>query len=560
MKILKVGKSIFSMTIEKALSMASKGDTIKLAAGKYVLNTVINNGITFEAEFADKAVVFTGVLTINDTNCIFKNIEFECNIPDKNLITANQSNLMFEHCSFYGNHMELARAVFLNESNLTAYHSSFFNITSNAIKAVKSSTLMIYNSVFEDLKDSSAIYLEDSQLDIQDSVFINVATNGINAIGQSHIRARDCEWQGHGTQAPALYLNPTVSAEITSSIFKSINTVIFAQQATIILKSCVFMDIDDTHKGSAKQAQPPIINHLFKNMDYYSVIELQNSRLEMQGSRFINIAIHGIESIGQSHITARDCTWQMNDMPVLYLHPQGSAEITSSVFKGSNAIICVQQAALVLTSCEFIGISDNYAVRVKKTGRLSIIDCMFKAIANFPAVKVESSQLVIKNSRFIDIVSNGVNASGHSQIKARDCVWQVTQNPAVVLSPEVTAKISNSTFKGSHASIFTQQAKLILKSCAFMDITESNPVKITKSSQVKILDCSFNNIQDFYAVYAEANSRIQITDSYFKHTPFVAYSASQSKIEFIGELALDRSLYSEVDGGKVSFVNKSSAK
>ncbi|TXD98119.1 right-handed parallel beta-helix repeat-containing protein [Psychrobacter frigidicola] len=235
MKVLKVGKSIFKMSLEKALSTAGTEDTIQLAPGRYNLDTVINRGITFEAEFPDSSVVITGTLSINNTSCIFKNITFECSARDKNLIVANQSNLMFEHCSFYGNHIELARAIFLTKSNLTVYCCSFSGISSNAIKAMKSSKVAVYKSIFKDLKDSSAIYMESSQLDIQDCRFINITTNAVNAIGKSDIKARDCEWEV--TKAPALYLNPKVTVEITDSVFKSSNTVIFAQQATLIIAS-----------------------------------------------------------------------------------------------------------------------------------------------------------------------------------------------------------------------------------------------------------------------------------------------------------------------------------
>lgn len=387
MTILKVGKSIFRMSVEKALSIARPGDIIQLAPGKYKLNTVINNAITFEAEQADGAVVLTGLLVINNTSCIFKKIEFECSVSNDSLIVAKQSHLMFEHCYFYGTKVTLATAILLTSSSLTAYYCSFSGISSNAIRATDASKIIIYNSVFKDLKDSSAIYLNSSQLNIKDTCFIDIATNTINAIGESHIKTLDCEWQV--SKAPALYLNPKVTAEIIGCIFKSNSTAIFAQQASLTLKSCDFMNIDDSNVINIKPSAT--INHLFKGMEHSSVIEIEDSHLHLQDSRFIAIPIHAIESIGHSHITARDCLWQIHNMPVLYLHPEGTAEITNSIFKGSNAMICVQQASLTLKSCEFIDITFSTPIKATQNSQIIINRCGFKNIQNFNAINAETN-------------------------------------------------------------------------------------------------------------------------------------------------------------------------
>ncbi|TXD98120.1 right-handed parallel beta-helix repeat-containing protein [Psychrobacter frigidicola] len=304
--------------------------------------------------------------------------------------------------------------------------------------------------------------------------------------------------------------------------------------------------------------QLPITNHLFKDMAHSSVLELDNSQLDMQSSRFIDIEIHAIESIGHSHIKARECTWYVNNMPVLYLHPEGNVEITHSIFEGSNAIICVQEATLVLKSCEFMGINENHPIRVKQNGVLSIIDCVFKDIANFPAIKVESSHLEMLSCRFIDIICNGLHVDGNSHITANNCIWQVTQNRAIVLYPQVTAEITNSVFKGSNASIFTQQAKLTLKSCEFVDISEANPIKATQHSQITIVSCNFNNIKNFHAFYTEDSSRNQIIDSCFNGNALVDRSAEYSKSQTIDEPILDSSRCSEMSEGDLWFLNNDS--
>lgn len=554
MQVLKVGKDIFKMSISKALSIARAGDIIKLAAGKYHITTVMNHAIAFEPEIADSSVVISGSLTINNTSCTFKNIKLECSVSDQSLITANQSNITFEHCSFYGNQSERARAVFLTESNLTVSYCSFLNISSNAIKAIKSSKIMISQSIFKDLKDSSAIYMESSCLDIQNSRFIAVATNAINAIGNSHIKAHNCAWQL--TQAPALYLNPKVSAEITNSIFDGSITAIFTQQAALILKSCDFTNRAKTSRPTPQpSSELTITDNLFIDMVQTSVIKLESSQLDMQDSRFIDVAITAITASGQTNINARDCKWQMTQAPALFLHSEVTAEIISSIFKGNNATILAQQATLTLTSCEFMSVTDTSTIKVKKSSQLTVTDCLFKDMAHFAVIEIESSQLEITGSLFMDIATTAILASGQSNINARACTWQVTQASALLLHPKVSAEIASSTFKGSNATIVTQQATLTLTSCEFIDISASNPVEATQNSQVTIDHCRFENIQNFYAVYAEANSNIKVTDSRFNGNPFIGYSSSQSKIEFISDLILDDSEYSEADGGDVLFLN-----
>ena len=138
------------------------------------------------------------------------------------------------------------------------------------------------------------------------------------------------------------------------------------------------MNIDD---GTVIDTIPPtIINHLFKGLNHSSVIEIEDSKLDMQGNRFINIAIYAIESIGRSHITAQGCLWHVNNMAVLYLHPTGMAEISNSVFKGSNATIVTQQATLVLNHCEFIDINAANPVKATQNSQITLNDCRLNGI------------------------------------------------------------------------------------------------------------------------------------------------------------------------------------
>lgn len=441
MSVIKVGNSLFKMTINKALSIARSGDVIRLAAGKYQIKSVINKSLTFEPDQEGSVVVLTGSMTIDKANCVFKNIELECNISDQSLIVAKQSNLMFEHCYFYGTQVTLARAISLTASSLTAYYCSFSALNSNAIKASDSSKIRIYNSIFKDLQDSSAIYLYSSQLDIKETSFINIAANAINAIGLSHINAADCEWQV--TQSPALYLNPTVKAKITHSVFKCRSTAIVGQKATLDLQFCDFKNLDSDATINSKPAT--VVNHLFKGMNHSSVIEIENSELNMQTNHFINIPIHAIEAIGCSRINAQDCLWQVNNMAVLYLHPTGSAVITNSILKGRNAIICVQEANLTLEGCELVGITDNHTVKVKQEGQLVIINCLFKEIANFSTVKVESASLELRQSRFSHIQTNAVKAIQNSRMIIDNCQFEhISQSDAVCVESNSQAKITNS--------------------------------------------------------------------------------------------------------------------
>lgn len=445
MAVLKVGNGLFRMTIDKALSIAKAGDTIQLAAGKYQINTQVSKALTFESERTESAVVLTGSLIINHTSCVFKNIEFECGVRDNNMIVAKQSHVMFEHCYFYGNETKLARAILLTGSSLTVYYCAFSRLSSNAIRANISSKVMVHNSIFKDLKDTSAIYLHSSQLDMKDSCFIDIATNSINAIGNCHIKAVDCEWEV--TQAPALYLNPTVVADISHSVFKGSSTAIFGQKAALILDGCEFRNLDGNVIGKAKPAA--IINHLFKGMGHSSVIEIEDSKLDIKSSRFIDIPIHAIESIGRSEVIAQECLWHVNNMPVLYLHPTGSAQITNSVLKGSNAIICVQQAALTLIGCELIGIADNHAVRVKENGRLVVKDCMFRDVANFSAVKVENAFLDMSQSRFINIKSRPINITQNSQVTIEECHFDdISYDDAIFTEADSSITVTESYVNG----------------------------------------------------------------------------------------------------------------
>ena len=515
MRVIKAGNGLFKANLSSALILARAGDIIKISAGHYVIDTTINSAITLEPEDSGSKVVITGCLSINNTSCTIKNIEFQGSATGKNLI-----------------------------------------------EAIKNSQVTITDCVFKDMFNKPVIYLVDSQLDISSSRFLNITTNAINAQGQSNIIARDCNWQV--SKFPAIYLHPKVKAEIVSSIFTGGKSTLYTEQATLTLNACEFIDITEEVPVYATQnSQVTIIDCIFKDMFNKPVIYLVDSQLDISSSRFLNITTNAINAQGQSNIIARDCNWQVSKYIAIYLHPKVKAEIVSSTFSGGKSTVYAEQATLTLNACEFRDITDTASVHAKQNSQVTIIDCFFKDMSNSPVISLVDSKLDIYSSRFIDITTNAIKAQGQSNIIARDCNWQVSKYIAIYLHPKVKAEIVSSTFSGGKSTVYAEQATLTLNACEFRDITDTASVHAKQNSQVTIIDCFFKDMSNS-PVISLVDSKLDIYSSRFIDITTTAIKAqARSTIkaqncewQVSGFFAID--LYPEVKAEIVSSVFKGS--
>ncbi len=666
MKVIKAGNGIFKTSIERALSIACAGDIISLAPGRYNMNSSINQALTFESEDANNPAVILGSLTIKDKRCTFKNLVFECNLADKNLIIANQnSELVIVNCSFKGVGKHFP-PIWLTDSQLSINNSQFINITTNAIKArgksnikadncewqvseypaiylqpeaaaeiknsrfkgsrstvsteqatliltdcefveitegnvinaSQNSDVTVNSCLFKGKADFPVIFLSDSKLNINSSHFFDIKTNAISSTGKSSVKADSCEWQV--SEHAAIYLQSEAVAEIKNSRFKGSCSTVNIEKTTLILTACEFSDITESNpinaihhsqvtvsqcsfKGmnnspaiflsdskldmtssnfldistnaikSVQNSQLTINLCLFKNMANFPSISLLDSTLDINSSKFLEIATNAINAHGKSVIKADNCEWQVSQNPAIYLHPEVIAEISNSRFAGSNATICAVQAKLSLMACEFLDIVENNPIYAIQNSQVTVSQCSFKGICIPPVILLENSKIDINDSQFVDVTTNAIKASGKSIINADSCEWQVSKHPALYFYANVVAKIVNSRFIGNYSSIVAEQATVTLTACDFIDINEGAPVSALQNSNVNIIKCDFKNIHNFYVLYADSHSKLNVSGSSFYDCPFVAKSDSQSKIEFTEAINLDSSMYASETGGEVLF-------
>ena len=466
MRVIKAGNGLFKANLSSALILARAGDIVKISAGHYALDTTINSAITLEPEDSGSKVVITGCLSINNTSCTIKNIEFQGSATGK-----------------------------------------------NQIKVANNSQVTITDCVFKDMSNKPVIHLVDSQIDISSSRFLNITTNAIKAQGQSNIKARDCNWQV--SKFVAIYLQTEVKAEIVSSIFSGGKSTVYAEQSTLTLNACEFIDITEGNPIQAKQnSQVTIIDCFFKDMSNSPVIHLVDSQLDISSSRFLNITTNAIKAQGQSNIKARDCNWQVSKFVAIYLQTEVKAEIVSSIFSGGKSTVYAEQSTLTLNACEFIDITEGNPIQAKQNSQVTIIDCFFKDMSNSPVISLGDSKLDISSSRFVEITTSAIKAQGQSIIKAQNCEWQVSGFPAINLYPEVKAEIVSSIFTGGKSTLYTEQATLTLNACEFIDITEANPVDARQNSKVTIIDCLFKGISNKTVIYL-VDSQLDIYSSRF---------------------------------------------
>ena len=438
---------------------------------------------------------------------------------------------------------------------LTVVGCEFIGITdSNPINASQNSQLTLRDCLFDDVTNSPAIYLSYSKLEVYNSRFSNIIGNAINAVGNSVIKADNCDW--HTLGFSAIYLQIGVAAEIINSRFNGEVSNITIEHAMLTVIGCEFMGMTNNCAINATDnSELTVKDTLFKDLPNGSALFLEHSKLELHNSHFLNVTGNAINAVGQSAVIADACEYQTLAFPAIYLHPEVVAEITNSRFNGGMSIIDAKQAIFTVIGCEFIGIADTNPINATQDSEITIQDCVFKDISNAPVISLVDSKLTVNGSQFLNIHSNAINAMGRSLIIVDDCDWQTKGYPAIALHQDVVAEIMKSRFLGESSTIYAHHATFTVSGCTFSDITENPPINLFQHSEAKVIDCTFNAIVNFYIFYANDNSSIQVSNCQYDDTTFLAKSDLYSKIEFLGGIELESSMYSTESGGQVLSVD-----
>ena len=427
-------------------------------------------------------------------------------------------------------------------------------IDSNPINASQNSQLTLRDCLFDNVTNSPALYLVDSKLDLYSSRFSNVTGNAINASGISVIKADNCDW--HTLGFSAIYLQIGVAAEIINSRFNGEVSNITIEHAMLTVIGCEFMGMrDNCAINATDNSELTVKDTLFKDLPNGSALFLEHSKLTLHNSRFLNVTGNAINALGKSTIIADACDYQTLAFPAIYLHPEVVAEITNSRFNGGMSIINAERVIFTVIGCEFIGLTDINAIHISQDSEVTLQDCIFRDINNAPVISLMDSKLTVSGSQFLSIHSNAINALGRSLIIANDCEWQTKGYPAIALHQDVVAEIMNSRFLGESSTIYAHHATFTVSGCTFSDITENPPINLFQHSEAKVINCTFNAIVNFYIFYANDNSVIQISNCQYDDTTSLAKSDLYSRIEFLGGIELESSMYATETGGQVLSVD-----
>lgn len=294
MTIIKVGLSLFSTKLDKALKNSQNGDILVLNEGIYVVSDTINpnilknKNITLRGANRNNPPTLLGNWLIEDSYLTFENLKITTsNLHSKgdNFFTVIRSNLTFTECIFDGSTAKFNNAIHstFSQSVINVYHSSIQN--NYCLKAENDSQLLISNSTIKSCHKNPPLVCNASTLNVQDSEFKDSQANGIKINPQSDVRISKTSFHGFNTN-PAVFCNAS-TLNVQDSEFKDCksNGVVALDQSEAQIINCIFEGFKTAYAFSAKTSKLSVQNSKFINVDKLAQA-LSNAIIDLTKSGF----------------------------------------------------------------------------------------------------------------------------------------------------------------------------------------------------------------------------------------------------------------------------------
>ena len=321
MTIIKVGLSLFSTKLDKALKNSQNGDILVLNEGIYVVSDTINpnilknKNITLRGANRNNPPTLLGNWLIEDSYLTFENLKITTsNLHSKgdNFFTVIRSNLTFTECTFDGSTAKFNNAIHstFSQSVINVYHSRIQN--NYYLEAENDSQLLISNSTIKSCHKNPPLICNASTLNVQDSEFKDSQANGIKINPQSDVRISKTSFHGFNTnpavfcqdsklsiqdsefkdsQANGININPQSDVRISKTSFHGFNTypAVFCQDSTLNVQDSEFKDCKSNGVVALDQSEAQIINCIFEGFKTAYAFGAKTSKLSVQNSKFINV-------------------------------------------------------------------------------------------------------------------------------------------------------------------------------------------------------------------------------------------------------------------------------